>query len=389
MDFGWSEAERTFRAEVRAFIAVHWRGRGGPGHELLHAYERELADRGWLALSWPERYGGRGASRMEQLIFAEESALAGAPDGGPGIAAIGPMLMLHGTEAQRREYLPRIARAQGFWCMGFSEPGTGSDLASLQTRAVRDGDEYVLNGQKIWTSAAHSAQWMLVLARTSAGAPGRRGISAFILPMDAPGITVRSVRQLHGGRGFNEVFLEDVRVPAAAMVGAEHHGWPVAMATLDFGRSGIDRVAGVASSLAELLALTWPRGEGHRREDDQREGAAGQHTVRACLADTAIELEVARTLAYRVTGLQARGAASRAEASMSKLFGSELQQRHARRALNALGLHGALDRGSPHAPLGGAACRSYMATLEHTIAGGTSEVQRHIIASRGLGLPRG
>ncbi|MBM3140359.1 MAG: acyl-CoA dehydrogenase [Chloroflexi bacterium] len=297
---------------------------------------------------------------------------------------VGPVLIIHGNEEQRREHLPRIAAGEVMWCQGFSEPGAGSDLASLQARAVRDGDEYVINGQKIWTSGAQFTDWIHVLTRTDPDAPKHRGISYFMLDMRMLGITVRPIVQMHDARGFNETFFEDVRVPAKNRLGEENRGWYVATRTLDFERSGVHRAAAVERVFRPLLehaAQPGSAGEGRRIVDHLPN--------RLALADTAIELEVGRVLGYRVAWMQSRGLVGNCEASMSKAFNSELSQRNARRAINMLGLHGALRPGSAHAPLEGRYCASYMSTVSATIAAGTSEVQRNIIANRGLGLPRG
>jgi alkylation response protein AidB-like acyl-CoA dehydrogenase len=335
-------------------------------------------------MSWPKEYGGGGASYFEQLIFAEESTYAGAPTGGQGADRVGPTLIIHGSEEQRREHLPRIAGAEVEWCQGYSEPGSGSDLASLQTRAVRDGDDFVINGQKIWTSGAQHADWIHVLTRTDPDAPKHRGISYFMLRMDTPGISLRPIVQMHDAAGFNETFFEDVRVPAKNMIGEENRGWYVSTTTLDFERSGIHRIAAAIPPYRRLLA--------HAQQPDS--AGAGRRVVenpvaRLALADTAMEIEVGRLLGYRVTWMQAQRLVPNMESSMSKMFGSETQQRLARRGINMLGLAGALRPGTPGAPLGGEFCTYYMSSVSLTIAAGTSEIQRNIIATRGLGLPRG
>ena len=258
MDFGWNAEEQKFRERVRAFVTENWDGadpEAGEGDEeagwqRTRAYQKVLAKHGWLTMAWPKEYGGQDASYMEQMMFAEESALVGAP-GGQGL--VGPTLMIHGSEEQKREHLPKIANAETEWCQGYSEPGAGSDLASLQTRAVRDGDDYVINGQKIWTSGAHHADWIHVLTRTDPDAPKHRGISYFMLDMRTPGITVRPLEQMHGAHGFNETFFEDVRVPATNIIGEENRGWYVATTTLDFERSGVGRAAAVVRAFDALF----------------------------------------------------------------------------------------------------------------------------------------
>jgi alkylation response protein AidB-like acyl-CoA dehydrogenase len=275
------------------------------------------------------------------------------------------------------------------WCQGYSEPGSGSDLASLQTRATRDGDDFIINGQKIWTSGAMEADWVHILTRTDAEAPKHRGISYFMLKLDTPGITIRPISQLHDegdgdGHGFNETFFEDVRVPSKNMIGEENRGWYVAATALDFERSGIHRMAGAISPYYRLLenAKQANSGGSGRKISDH-------NSSRQALAETRIEIEVARYLGYRVTWMQASNLVPNQESSMSKMFGSELQQRTARRGISMLGLYGGLRPTDSHAPLNGEFCQYYMTTVSLTIAAGTSEIQRNIIATRGLGLPRG
>ena len=385
MDFGWNEEELAFRERVRDFVHSNWGG-GDPEEEgdeagaweRMRAYQKEMGKQGWLTMAWPKEYGGQAASFMEQMIFAEESALVGAP-GSQGL--VGPTLMIHGTEEQKREHLPKIAAAETVWAQGYSEPGSGSDLASLQTRAVRDGDEFVLNGQKIWTSGAHHADWIHVLTRTDPDAPKHRGISYFMAPMSTPGITVRPLEQMHGAHGFNETFFEDVRVPAKNMIGEENRGWYVATTTLDFERSGVGRAAAVAMSLGALLDGLEAGLEGSSAE------LSGPQ--RHALAEWQMEAEVGRIIGYRVAWMQSQGRVPNYEASMSKVFNTESTQRGARRAINILGLHGALKPQSTHALLDGRFCQLYMSSVARTIAAGSSEIQRNVIATRGLGLPRG
>jgi alkylation response protein AidB-like acyl-CoA dehydrogenase len=270
-----------------------------------------------------------------------------------------------------------ISRAEIFWCQGFSEPESGSDLASLQTRAVLDGDSYVVNGQKIWTSNAHHADWIFLLARTDPDAPKHRGISFFLVDMRSPGITVQPLINMTGGHGFNQVFFDNVRVPRQNLVGEENRGWYIAATTLDFERSGINRIAAAVRVLDGLI--------------DHVRGSTSLKTeaIRNQLAELKIEFDLGRMLAYRVAWMQSRKLIPNYEASMSKLFGSEVQQRLANFALNTLGLHGQLAHGSRSVLFDGRIEQYYLSTVSVTIAAGTSEVQRNIIATRGLGLPRG
>jgi alkylation response protein AidB-like acyl-CoA dehydrogenase len=316
---------------------------------------------------------------MQQFIFNEEMARARAPR--PNFLATGlagPTIIVHGTEEQKREHLPGILSGEMFWCQGFSEPGSGSDLASLQTRAVADGDDFIVNGQKIWTSGAHRAHRMMLLARTDTEAPKHKGISYFLLNMKTPGVSIRPLTNMADTASFNEVFFDNVRVPKKDMLGELNRGWYVATTTLDFERSGIINGVSLQSMLREVVDYVRDGGRAHPP-------SAG---VALEIADRWIETEIAIVLSYRVATMQAKGLIPNQEASITKLFGSELGQRIARTAMHAAGLHGVLDLGSPHAPLGGRFESWYRIAVGATLAGGTSEIQRSVIAQRGLGLPR-
>ena len=321
---------------------------------------------------------------MQQMIFKEECVIQRAPVSGGAEDVLAPALMIHGSEELRRRFLPPIARAEMTLAQGYSEPSAGSDLASLTTRAVRDGDEYVINGQKIWSSGAHRSDWMHVLVRTDGDAPKHRGISYLLMDLSSPGILIRPIPVMHGRGAFNEVFFEDVRVPASQRIGEENRGWYIAMTALDFERSGVHLVIGVQRAFEDLRDYaTEPDSDGSGRY------LAKRQTTRLTLADTRIELEVARLLSYRITSMQSHSLVPNYEASAAKTFGTELIQRHACRAINLLGQRGMLRRGSPHAVLDGTFASGYMSMIGQTIAGGTSEIQRNVIATRGLGLPRG
>jgi hypothetical protein len=394
MDFRFSAEEEAFRDEVRAFVRAEWPSElSRPGYndredsprdygEAARAFQKKLADKGWLTLAWPKEHGGLGAGPMQQLVYNEEMSALRAPGfGGMGVAMVGPTLMLHGTEEQRRRFLGRIARAEMSWCQGFSEPGAGSDLASLQTRAVQDGDDFVVNGQKIWTSGAHRADYCILLARTDPDAPKHRGISYFLMDMKSPGITITPLTNMLGSDAFNQVFLDNVRIPRENLVGELNRGWYVATTTLDFERSGIQRIVFAETLLHDLID--------YARESRQRgRRLIDAPSVRNKLADLAIEFAVGRVLAYRVAWMQGQGRVPNAEASIAKLYSTELQSRFAVAAVSLLGLGGLLARASAYAPLDGRLSSYYLAAVSYTIAAGTSEVQRNIIAQRGLGLPR-
>ncbi|MCH8994706.1 MAG: acyl-CoA dehydrogenase family protein [Chloroflexi bacterium] len=404
MDFHDSPQEAAFRQKVRQFIkdelppGLSRRGTGGamfgggsgrfnrPGYwQTLRGWLDTLMERGWVAPAWPKEHGGAGLTVMEQFVFNQEMAKAGAPRSPNliGIGWVGPTLILYGTEEQKQRHLEPILKSDAFWCQGFSEPEAGSDLASLQTRAVRDGDDYVINGQKTWTSGAHGAHWMILLARTDPDAPKHKGISYFLLDMKSPGIEVRPLVNMAGSHDFNEVFFDNVRVPKENLVGEENRGWYVGTTTLDFERSGIATGVSHALTVQDFVQYVQTRGNGGNGR------AAHDRTVRYELADRAIEAQVEQMLNYQVIGVQARGMVPSNEASIAKLYSTELDQRIAATGLKLLGLYGQLLRDSPQAIMDGRIASMYLYATTSTIGGGTSEVQRNIISQRGLGLPRG
>jgi alkylation response protein AidB-like acyl-CoA dehydrogenase len=403
MDFSDSPEEAAFRQDVREFISrelppeLARRETGGAAFDVAArwldhperwqaaiAWLNKLSDRGWIAPAWPRKYGGAGLSVMEQFIFNYEMAMAGAPRSPNviGLGWVGPTLILHGTEEQRRTHLPPLLKNEAFWCQGFSEPQAGSDLANVQTRAVHDGDDYVVNGQKIWTSGAQFAQWMILLARTDPDAPKHKGISYFLLDMKSPGITVRPLPNMAGRQDFNEVFFDNVRIPRENLVGEENRGWYVATTTLDYERSGI--AGGVSHTLTVEAFVDYTRQQSH----DTERATARDPLLRHELADRAIEAQIERMLNLQVVSIQARGMVPTKEASVVKLYSSELDQRIAATGIRLLGLHGQLLRNSPHAVMDGRPASTYVWATTSTVGGGTSEVQRNIIAQRGLGLPK-
>jgi alkylation response protein AidB-like acyl-CoA dehydrogenase len=358
---------------------------GGSGFQQAGGATREwrekLRQNGWIAPSWPKEYGGADLSVMEQFILSEEFAEARAPR--VGVPLVGPTLIIHGTEEQKQEFLPPILRGESQWCQGFSEPGSGSDLASLQTRAVKDGDEYIINGSKIWTSGAQRANWMFMLARTDPDAPKHRGITYFLLDMRTPGITIQPLVQMSGAAGFNQVFFDNVRVPAKNVVGEVNRGWYVATTTLDYERSGIGSAVGTRQNVERMIQ--W----GKENVVNGHSMLERNPLIRYELVDRLVEANVAGMLSYRVVDMQNKGMIPNHEASMCKMYTSELGQRIARTGMKMIGLYGmAWDASSPHSPNRGQYARSYVGSVSSTIAAGTSEIQRNIIAQRGLGLPR-
>ncbi len=405
MDWKDSPEQAEFRAEVRSFIASDIPEPYRPAtavspqlafsedrfsddearQETSDAWVESLAGRGWIAPAWPKQYGGAGLTPMEQFIFNHEMADARAPQvGGQEIAQIGPAIIIHGSDELKADYLPAILSGKTNWCQGFSEPGSGSDLASLQTRAERDGDEYVVNGQKIWTSNAHRAEHIAMLVRTDPDAPKHRGISFLLMDMKAPGVTVRPLINMGWGHGFNEVFFEDVHVPVKNRVGEEHRGWYVSVTLMDFERSRIRQAVSARREFDGLLDYL-KSGEGRRKSrTDQYD------SLRLEVADRAIEIAVAFNLAFRVVSMQARGLVPNYEASMLQMTIFETNQRTARTEARLFGLYTNLwDEEDERSPRRARPGRGYVSSVSATIAGGTSEIQRNIIATRGLGLPRG
>jgi alkylation response protein AidB-like acyl-CoA dehydrogenase len=391
VEFKFTPEDDAFRHELRTFVQGElpegWEGGGRWPEEWDWEFTREmrrkLAQKGWLTMHWPREYGGQDASPVRSAIYNEELAYLRAPGRDIfGVRMLGPTLMIHGSEEQKRAHLPPIARADVQWCQGYSEPESGSDLASLSTRAVRDGDDYVIHGAKIWTTLAHRADWIMCLARTDPDAPKHRGISFILVDMKTPGIEVRPIVNMSGGHEFNEVIFDNVRVPRHNVVGEENRGWYVAVTLLDFERSGIDYSAMGRRLLDEVRQYA---------TETRRNGQPLIEVpwVRSLLAERYIECEVARLMAYNVAYLHGEGLVPTKEASVSKVFGSETLQKCTNAALDGLGMYGALNRSEKWAPLKGRVQEHWMVSFSHKIAAGTSEVQRNILAGRGLGLPRG
>ena len=399
MDWSDSPEQAAFRAEVRELLTTQlperYRTPGGnwaadrrsddpEERQAAEDWTNALAERRWFAPHWPEEYGGAGLTIWAQTILREEMATAHAPAvGGPGVIQYGPTIILVGDEEQKRDFLPRMVSGELLMHSGLSEPGAGSDLASLQTRAVRDGDEYVVNGQKIWTSNGHLADYLWVPVRTDPDAPKHRGISALLIPTDLPGVEFRPLINMGGEHGFNESFFEDVHVPVKNRIGEENRGWYVGATALDFERSGIAGSATVRRDVRELADYL------ASDEGSERSRVSNSPALRREVADIAIAADVHYNLCLRIASMQDAGRVPNYEASMGKVFGTELTQRIARTAANAFGLYSNLwDEDDQRAPMAARGARSYVFSVPMTIAGGTSEIQRNIIATRGLGLPR-
>jgi alkylation response protein AidB-like acyl-CoA dehydrogenase len=395
VDFADDADEAVFRAEVRQVITEHapksQAGRMRRAVEDISDEARKeqaewreaLIERRWIVPNWPTEYGGAGLPVKDQFILSQELAEAGTWNiSGLGTMMFGPTLIVHGSEQQKQEHLPKILDDSYQWCQGWSEPGSGSDLASLQTRALRDGDEYVINGQKIWTSGAHTADGMYFIARTDPDAPKHRGISFFWMSMKLPGITVQPLVNLADQHSFNEVFFEDVRIPADHLIGQENRGWYHATTLLDYERSGIGNSIGTRRQVERMLAMA--------KELPPEQSMLGRNEmVRLTFADRIADAAVGMLFSFRITTMQSKGEIPNYEASVAKLFNSEMTQRIAALNIKLFGLYGNLVDPDREEGERGVAARAYLTAVSSTIGGGTSEIQRNIIATRGLGLPRG
>ena len=388
MEFGWNEELEAFREEVRAFLRefdtpalrTELANRGeaaqlGPEQTRLR---EALEDRGWVRMCWPEELGGEGKSQWFQFVMTEEFAKREIPYGSGFGTMVGPAIHRFGTEAQREKYLPGIWANDITLCLGYSEPNAGTDLAALETLAVKDGDDWLINGQKLWTSAADTASHVWLACRTDPDAPKHRGISTFIVAMDTPGISVRPIMTMSGGR-TNEVFFEDVRVPSDALIGEVNQGWYIIANALDHERVWIGAGGGLRHIFDRLLA--------HIRE--KRPELLEDAVVRNRLVELELDLDIMEGLVLTNASIVAAGDTPTMEASMSKIWTSELRYHISNVAMDLLGHEGALtEEADGFAPLDGELERTYRASPIQRFGGGANEVQRDIIARRGLGLPR-
>jgi alkylation response protein AidB-like acyl-CoA dehydrogenase len=394
MDFSFSEKELAFAGEARTWLESHlpreWRrdhawtrAEDAMWLEIARAWQRMLFEGGWAAISWPRELGGRGATVIERWLFEEEIDRIGAPRpiaSSGAVDLIGSALLKHGTERLQQRFVRRLLAGEDLWCQGFSEPGAGSDLAGLRTRGERDGDHFVVNGQKVWTSHADIADWCFLLCRTEPDAPKHKGISLLLVDMKSPGITVRPLKQATGDAEFCEVFFDNVRVPADLMVGAPGSGWQIAMGIL-------------AHERGPVWTFTFQRRIRRSYERIVRVARAqGNHALsngltRQRLAQMYVEVELLRLVGYRSLTRLLRTGQPGVESSIEKVLGSETDQRLQEAAMAVLGPYGIIEADG-RAPAATDIERDYLYSRSETIMGGTSEIQRNVIAQRLLGLPR-
>ncbi|MDH4367528.1 MAG: acyl-CoA dehydrogenase family protein [Dehalococcoidia bacterium] len=395
MDFRFTEDEEAFRREVRQWLQQEIPERWtelDPGiweeteesWALAREFQRKLGEKGWLAPAYPREYGGLELSHMKRLILAEELAYSRAPlsiEVEVTVNWVAPSIMLFGTEEQKKDYATAVAKGDIIFCLGYSEPNAGSDLASLQTRAVETGDEYVISGQKTWCSYGHLADYCWLAARTDPDASRHEGISIFIVDMKTPGITVRPLINILNRHSFNEVFFDDVHIPKENLVGQKNKGWYQLVIALDFERSSIGYAAGNQRIIEELIKYV-------RKTTGNGNPLASDPLVKNDLAQLVVENEVARMMAYRIAWMFSKGLHPSHESSMSMVFISEVMRRTANTGMRILGHYGELDRDSKWAVMNARIMRMCLSSLSIGVGGGSNEIQRNIIAIRGLGLPR-
>jgi len=381
--------QRSFRDEVRAWLRGLAASSDVPraeAYDLLRDWQRRLHAAGFIGLTWPREYGGRGLTFMEEMILAEEMALAKAP---PvlnilGIGMAGPTIIAYGTEEQKKRYLPKILSADEIWCQGYSEPNAGSDLASLQTRAVRDGREYVVDGQKVWTSLAHTSDWMMLLARTDPDAPRHKGITYFLLDMHLPGVTVKPLRQITGDAEFNEVFFDGVRVHDSQVLGGVNNGWAVGMTTLMYERLAL----GFGLQMRLRIALDGLI-EMARRAEKAGRAVTKDPVMRQKIAQLWIDTECLKYTGARAITRLLKGEMPGPEASTGKMGWVETHQRLQELAMEIQGPYAQLVKGSDWAVEDGLWQHAFLRSRANSIEGGTTEIQKNIIGERVLGLPKG
>ncbi len=396
MNLNLTESEQQFRGQLRAWLEANipdeWRGADNEGFgssqerfELLRGWQKKMYEAGWIGIHWPKEYGGRGATLFEQTIFIEEMARARAPQliNVLGLSLLGPTLIAFGTEAQKKRFLQNILSADEIWCQGYSEPNAGSDLASLRTEAVLDGDHFIVNGQKTWTSYGHHADWCFGVVRTDPEAAKHKGLTYMLIDMRSPGVSVRPLKQMTGDSEFNEVFFQNVQVPVDNVVGKVNGGWEIAIATLMFERGTLGASLQIAfrRQIERLIDIS---------KTTKRNGkpASEDPIVRQKLAQIYSEIEIFRLNQMRTVTRMAKSGVPGPEGSIQKIFWSEMNQRLQQVAMELLGPFGQLTRESDYAIDHGQWGHGYLRSRGNTIEAGTSEIQRNIIGHFVLGLPK-
>lgn len=390
MEFRFTQEQEKFRQEVRSFLEGEIaRGLFKPSCDawiqgFSPEFTKKVAAKGWIGLNWPKEYGGQGRSNIDRFILTEEMLRYGAPAALHWFAdrQIGRAIIHFGSEEQKREFLPKILRGEAYVGLGMSEPEAGSDLGSLQTRAVEDGDAYIINGQKMWTSCARYMNYIYLVARTDPDVPKHRGISEFIIRADLPGISIRPTIDITGTEAWGEVFYDNVRVPKSSLIGQKNRGFYQIVQQLDYERSGLERLMGNYPLFDAILKFC---------KETKRNGQpiSRDPLIRDSLARLRVEFEVGRLLIYRVALVMDEGRAPNIEAAMSKAYCTSFEQHLADLSTKILGLYGQLTGESELAPIAGLAPHSFLGSMGYSLQAGTSEVLRNIVATRGLGLPEG
>ncbi|MCJ7791895.1 MAG: acyl-CoA dehydrogenase family protein [Dehalococcoidia bacterium] len=397
MDFRFSDREEASRTEVEDFIKkelptdwteknIYWPGGYGTLAEFeelnshIERFRHRLAEKGWLTISWPKEYGGAGRTNIEQAIFHERMSYYRAPGGEVATLIGGPTIMLFGSDEMKKEWLPKIARGETRFWLAYSEPNAGSDLASIQTRAVEDGDDLIINGQKIWGTAAHVSHYAWMIVRTDPNAAPHRGITLLIVDNKSPGVTIRPLTNICGSYSFNEVFFDNVLVPKKNIVGEKNKGWYYVMVALDFERLVIP-IGGFKRTFEEITQYT-------KETKHNGQSLSQNPLIRNKLAEIAIQIEVAYMFFWQTAWMLDKGLVPNIEASVLKLFTTQLSQKLANTGMQVMGHYGPLERESKWASLRGRVQSGYLDCISALVGAGTSEIQRNIIAMRGLGLPR-
>jgi alkylation response protein AidB-like acyl-CoA dehydrogenase len=396
VDFTLTPDQQAFRERVRSWLKANvpaeWKALGATevprpeAYEFLRRWQGKLFEGGFIGVTWPKEYGGQGLSFVEEMILHEEMALQKAPPmlNVLGVGMAGPTIIAYGTEEQKRRYPAKILSCEEIWCQGYSEPNSGSDLAALQTRAVKDGDHYVINGQKVWTSLAHMADWMMLLARTDPSAPRHKGITYFLLDMHAPGVTVKPLKQITGDAEFNEVFFDNVRVHERHVLGEVNNGWAVGLTTLMYERLalGFGLQVRLRIALESLIEMS-------RRVEKTGRGVTTDPVMRQKLAQLWIDTEALKYTGARAITRLLKGELPGPEASTGKMGWVETHQRLQELAMEIEGPYSQLVKGSDRAIDGGVWQYGFLRSRANSIEGGTTEIQKNIIGERVLGLPKG